>query len=137
MQTSFLRSYADTEGLENYVPQICFMGRSNSGKSSLLNALLKEKAAKISGKPGSTQLMNLFSYKSRFIIDLPGFGYAKISKSKKVTISHMLGNYLQQGIYQAGILLLDCKREPGDYEYYVAKMFRDKHKPLFLALSKM
>jgi GTP-binding protein len=133
----FIKSFSTLDGLFEYQPQMCVIGRSNSGKSSLLNALLEQKTAKTSSKPGSTQLLNLFKYKDRFLVDLPGYGYAKISKSKKLEISRLLGDYLSAGTFQAGVLLLDCNRFPEEFELYIANLFKKAKKPLLLLLTKM
>ena len=71
-----------------YIPEYAFVGRSNVGKSSLINALTNTKGlAKISSKPGKTQLINHFLInKSWFLVDLPGYGYAKISKTKRLEL---------------------------------------------------
>jgi len=137
MTDPFIKSFASSSGLEDYQPQMCVIGRSNSGKSSLLNAMLEQKTAKISSKPGSTQLLNLFGYKDRFLVDLPGYGYAKISKTKKFEISQLLGEYFKTGTFQAGVLLLDCNRLPEEFELYIADLFKQSRKPLMLLLTKV
>ena len=78
------------------LPEICFAGRSNVGKSSLINCLLnKKKLASISNKPGHTKNIFFYNIDASFIlVDLPGYGYAKLSKKKKFLISNLLFNYL-------------------------------------------
>lgn len=77
-------------------PEYAFIGRSNVGKSSLINALCNNNnLAKISGKPGKTQLINHFIIdNSWYLVDLPGIGYAKVSKSKRIEFKRMIENYL-------------------------------------------
>ena len=78
------------------LPEYAFIGRSNVGKSSLINALCNNNnLAKISGKPGKTQLINHFIIdNSWYLVDLPGIGYAKVSKSKRIEFKRMIENYL-------------------------------------------
>lgn len=78
-------------------PEIAFAGRSNVGKSSLLNMLVnRRKLAKVSGSPGKTQTINFYEINDKFrIVDLPGYGYAKVSKSKSSEWGPMIENYLK------------------------------------------
>ncbi|MBU4691198.1 ribosome biogenesis GTP-binding protein YihA/YsxC [Mycoplasma zalophi] len=88
--------------------EILFWGRSNVGKSSLLNSLAQSKIAKVSSTPGRTKLINYFSTNTdKIIVDLPGYGYAKMSQTEQKSISNMIGNYLQdrEYIYSINILI--------------------------------
>jgi GTP-binding protein len=78
------------------LPEYAFIGRSNVGKSSLINAIVERKnLAKTSGKPGKTQLINHFKINNNwFLVDLPGYGYATISKTKRHEFKKMINNYL-------------------------------------------
>ena len=78
------------------LPEYAFIGRSNVGKSSLINAIVdKKNLAKTSGKPGKTQLINHFKINNNwFLVDLPGYGYATISKTKRHEFKKMINNYL-------------------------------------------
>jgi len=78
------------------LPEYAFIGRSNVGKSSLINAIVDRKnLAKTSGKPGKTQLINHFKINNNwFLVDLPGYGYATISKTKRHEFKKMINNYL-------------------------------------------
>ena len=80
------------------IPEYAFIGRSNVGKSSLINALTDhKKLAKTSGKPGKTQLINHFKINdSWFLVDLPGYGYAQVSKSKRKTFQSFIKDYLME-----------------------------------------
>jgi len=76
------------------VPEYAFIGRSNVGKSSLLNALVGQKAARTSNTPGRTQQINLFDWNGVMLADLPGYGYAKASKTDKIKWAERLEKYL-------------------------------------------
>jgi GTP-binding protein len=78
--------------------EFAFIGRSNVGKSSLINMLTGKKAlAKVSNTPGKTQMINYFNIEDKwFLVDLPGYGYARVSKDKKATFSKMILNYLEK-----------------------------------------
>ena len=98
-----------------YIPEYAFVGRSNVGKSSLINALTNTKGlAKTSSKPGKTQLINHFLInKSWFLVDLPGYGYAKISKTKRLEFKKMTHNYLTNRLnLMCLFVLIDCRHKP-------------------------
>lgn len=94
---TFIKSAADKfSWFEHLAQEICLIGRSNVGKSSLINALANQKIAKTSKQPGRTQLINFFyNQQKQVIVDLPGYGFAKISISQKSLISSMLEEYFK------------------------------------------
>ena len=97
LNSSFYCSYGDYHDIPDETTlELAFIGRSNSGKSSLINAIcLKKKIAKISKTPGKTQLINFFNLGSNcFLVDLPGYGFAKVSKSKTKSFSSLISSYL-------------------------------------------
>ena len=83
---------------QNKIPEYAFIGRSNVGKSSLINMLTSRKSlAKTSGKPGKTQLINHFIINNAwYLVDLPGYGYAKVSKSSKRIFQKFITEYFEQ-----------------------------------------
>src|SRR5690554_2039511 len=96
-------------------PEYAFIGRSNVGKSSLINMLLDRKnLAKTSGRPGKTQLINHFLVnKSWFLVDLPGYGYAKVSKSSKKIFQKLITLYFEKRRQLVlAFVLIDCRHEP-------------------------
>lgn len=97
------------------LPEYAFIGRSNVGKSSLINMLVKRKSlAKTSGRPGKTQLINHFLInKNWFLVDLPGYGYARVSKSSKKVFQKFITQYFskRQQLVLA-FVLIDCRHEP-------------------------
>ena len=115
----FIKSVSNIKDLPDTAePEIAFIGRSNVGKSSLINDLCNKKVAHTSSTPGKTQLINFFLINESFyLIDLPGYGYAKTSKSQKKTWSSLLENYLQNSPQlKAIIFLLDIRRTPNEHD---------------------
>ncbi len=109
----FLGSF-DTSNTILYenLPECCFVGRSNVGKSSIINAITKsKKLAKTSKTPGRTQNINLFNISKKInIVDLPGYGYAKISKIKRNQLTNLIESYLmQRSNLKKVFVLIDCK----------------------------
>ncbi|MDW3221253.1 MAG: ribosome biogenesis GTP-binding protein YihA/YsxC [Acidimicrobiales bacterium] len=107
----FLRSYADPDELPHVNAELALMGRSNVGKSSLLNALAQHKGlAKTSKTPGATRLLNAFEVgppdSGRWLMDLPGYGYAKVSKAEQAKWATMLTRYVEEREPLVGVLLL-------------------------------
>ena len=84
----------------------CFFGRSNVGKSSLINALANQTISRTSKHPGRTQLINIFSFNNYRIIDLPGYGYANVSKDKKINIDNMLNDYINHSLTLFAVFLI-------------------------------
>lgn len=84
----------NTIALDDRVVEFCFIGRSNVGKSTLINALANQTIARTSKQPGRTQLINVFDFVDYRIVDLPGYGYAQVSKFKKFEINQMVIDYI-------------------------------------------
>ncbi len=100
---------------QNSIPEYAFIGRSNVGKSSLINMLTnRKKLAKTSGKPGKTQLINHFIInKNWYLVDLPGYGYAKVSKTAKKTFQKFIIDYFnKRKQLVSAFVLIDIRHEP-------------------------
>lgn len=109
------KDWPDTAGL----PEVAIAGRSNVGKSSLINRLVnRRQLARVSNTPGRTQLLNFFSVNEQFVIcDLPGYGFAKVPGKIKEAWAPMIEGYLEgREPLRVLMLLLDCRREPGEWE---------------------
>ena len=105
-------------------PEYAFIGRSNVGKSSLINSLTNIKGlAKTSGKPGKTQLINHFLINEKwYLVDLPGYGYAKISKKRREEFKKMIKTYLKErSNLMCLFVLIDCRHKPQEID----KEFQD------------
>ena len=97
------------------LPEYAFIGRSNVGKSSLINMLTNQKnLAKTSARPGKTQLINHFKINDQwFLVDLPGYGYARVSKTTKKTFQKFITNYFEQRKQLVcAFVLVDIRHEP-------------------------
>lgn len=100
---------------QNTMPEIAFAGKSNVGKSSLINVLMNRKSlARTSAQPGKTQTINFYNINDMlYFVDLPGYGYAKVSQQEKEKWGKMIENYLQQSkVLKAVFLLVDIRHEP-------------------------
>lgn len=116
---------------DNVLPEIAFAGKSNVGKSSLINGLVNRKAlARTSSSPGKTQTINFYNVNREFyFVDLPGYGYASVSKEVKAKWGKMIENYLHKSpMLKAVFLLIDIRHEPSVndvnmYEWILANGF--------------
>ena len=100
---------------QNEMPEIAFAGKSNVGKSSLINALMNRKSlARTSAQPGKTQTINFYNINQElYFVDLPGYGYAKVSREEKEKWGKMVEKYLRQSnVLRAVFLLIDIRHDP-------------------------
>lgn len=121
------------------LPEIAIVGRSNVGKSSLINTLLSRKGlAKTSSTPGRTQLINFFRINHKLIfVDLPGYGYAKVSASVKKNWQPMIEGYLKDRENLKGVvLIMDMRRPPEDEEEMLLDFLSSFSIPSILAITK-
>ena len=119
--------------------EIAFIGRSNVGKSSLINMLTGVKElAKTSQKPGKTQLINHFTIDDRwFLVDLPGYGFAKVSKDKKVKWEKMISEYLTTRANLCGVfVLIDSRLEPQTIDLEFLNWCGEEYVPFIVAFTK-
>ena len=119
--------------------EYAFIGRSNVGKSSLINALVNKKnLAKISGRPGKTQLINHFIInKEWYLVDLPGFGFAKISKSKRAEFHDMISEYLMnRNNLMCLFVLIDSRHKPQPIDQEFMQWLAEKGIPFVIVFTK-
>ncbi|PCH54426.1 MAG: YihA family ribosome biogenesis GTP-binding protein [Flavobacteriaceae bacterium] len=122
------------------LPEYAFIGRSNVGKSSLINMLTnRNKLAKISGRPGKTQLINHFKINNDwFLVDLPGYGYAKISKSIKKTFQSFIKTYfLQREQLVCTFVLVDSRLEPQKIDLEFMSFLGENGIPFSIIFTKI
>lgn len=124
---------------KDLIPEYAFIGRSNVGKSSLINMLTNRKhLAKISGKPGKTQLINHFKINDEwFLVDLPGYGYAKVSKSAKRTFQKFITAYFEkrQQLLSA-FVLIDIRHEPQKIDLDFMEWLGESQIPFSIIFTK-
>lgn len=121
------------------LPEIAVAGRSNVGKSSLLNTLVRRKSfARVSRTPGRTREINFFRVNNGFVlVDLPGYGYAKISREKQAGWRPLIEGYLRRTSQLRGtILLLDIRREPSEDDGAMLDFLAEAEVPTIVALTK-
>lgn len=124
---------------EDAVPEIAFAGRSNVGKSSMINTLIQRKdLVKTSSRPGCTQLINFFLINDDLsFVDLPGYGYAKVSKKIRAAWQPMVETYLSHRPNLLGlVLIIDIRRDPREEERNLAQWLISHHMPFLVVLTK-
>jgi len=136
----FIKSAVKSSHYPEYAfPEVAFAGRSNVGKSSLINILIQRKdMVKTSSKPGCTQLINFFLVNEDLsFVDLPGYGYAKVSKKIRSQWQPMVERYLSERKSLMGLLLLiDIRRDPKKEEFELIKWLESNERPYLIVLTK-
>lgn len=137
---SFLKSAASLTDLPHDTKaHVIFLGRSNVGKSSLLNALTNQKGlAHVSKTPGRTQLINLFDINDAFyFVDLPGYGYAKIPKTMQAEIAERISNYVHEcDRIKLAVLICDAKIGPTKNDLETRNLITDGNIPYIVIANK-
>lgn len=121
------------------LPEIAFVGRSNVGKSSLLNRLVRRRAfARVSRTPGRTREINFFAVNEQFVlVDLPGYGYARVSKTQRAEWRPLMERYLTATQQLRGVvMLLDARRKPSDDDLAMLDFLAEHGIPTLIAVTK-
>lgn len=124
---------------ESSIPEVCFIGRSNVGKSSVINALLgRRNLVKVGKTPGKTRLLNFFNVDEKLVfVDLPGYGYAKVSKSEKKEWSKNIYDYVaKREVLELSFLILDIRRIPSDEDLQMMEIFKHYRRNFIFILNK-
>jgi len=125
---------------ESLFPEIAFVGRSNVGKSSLLNTLVRRKAfARVSNTPGRTREINFFKVNGTFVLaDLPGYGYARISKTRKAAWKPLIEGFLRHSPMLRGVVqLIDARHEPTEDDRHMLNFLAEVGVPTLVVLTKI
>ena len=124
---------------KNRLPEIAFAGKSNVGKSSVINRLLQRKNfARVGDKPGKTVHVNYFAIDRKcYLVDLPGYGFAKVSQSEKERWGRLMEEYFAAGRIDLGVLIVDYRHPPTNNDVTMAKWFLDSGCPFVVVANKM
>ena len=124
----------------NELPEIAFSGRSNVGKSTLLNRLVRRKAiARVSSTPGKTREINFYRVNDAFtLVDLPGYGFARVSKSVRAQWRPLVEGYLTQSEHLRGVVqLVDARHDPSPDDYQMLEFLAELGAPTIVVLTKI
>ena len=137
---SFLISAASTRDFPaTRLPEIAFAGKSNVGKSSVINRLLQRKNfARVGDKPGKTIHVNYFTVDSKcYFVDLPGYGYAKVSQSEKDRWARLMESYFAADRIDLGIMIVDARHAPTNNDITMARWLLDSGCPFVVVANKL
>lgn len=138
--SEFIRSAAQKKDfIHDGRPQITLAGRSNVGKSSVINRLLDRKNfARVGNAPGKTSHVNYFLIDKKFyFVDLPGYGYAKVSKAEKTRWAQLMEDYFGDGQISAGLLIVDARHKPTADDQIMAQWFQEMECPFLVVANKL
>lgn len=139
-KAEFVRSAGTREQfLWDGLPQFAFAGRSNVGKSSVINRLLGRKnLAYVGSSPGKTTQVNCFLVDGKaYLVDLPGYGYAKVSKAEKERWGRLMESYFQEAHITAGVLIVDARHKPTANDLTMHGWFRETGCPEIVVANKL
>lgn len=136
----FLRSAVkESDFPRDGLPQVVFAGKSNVGKSSVINKLLNRKNfARVSAQPGKTIHINYFVIdKQMYLVDLPGYGYARVSKAEQQRWGALMETYFAEGLLTLGIQIVDIRHKPTRDDVTMADWFRASGQPWVVIANKL
>lgn len=139
-KVEFIRSAVKpADFIRDGLPQLAFAGRSNVGKSSVINRLVSRKNfARVGASPGKTSQINYFLLDGRaYLVDLPGYGYAKVSKAERDRWGRLMENYFASGLITLGVMIVDARHKPTADDVTMAGWFYDAECPLVVAANKL
>lgn len=123
----------------NRLPEIAFAGKSNVGKSSVINRLLQRKNfARVGDKPGKTVHVNYFTLDRKcYLVDLPGYGFAKVPQSEKERWGKLMEDYFAANRISLGVLIVDYRHPPTNNDITMANWFKESGCPMVVVANKM
>lgn len=139
-KVEFLISAANPKDFpKERLPEIAFAGKSNVGKSSVINRILQRKNfARVGEKPGKTIHVNYFTIDSKcYFVDLPGYGYAKVSQSEKDRWGKLMENYFAANRIDLGVMIVDARHAPTNNDITMARWFLDSECPFVVVANKL
>ena len=139
-KVDFLISAASPKDFpQKRLPEIAFAGKSNVGKSSVINRILQRKNfARVGDKPGKTIHVNYFTVDSQcYFVDLPGYGFAKVSQKEKERWGKLMEDYFAANRIDLGVLIVDYRHPPTNNDITMARWFLDSNCPFVVVANKM
>ncbi len=140
-RAQFIKSAAaPAQFIRSALPNVVFAGKSNVGKSSVINRLLNRKNfARVGASPGKTVHVNYFLIDDKlYFVDLPGYGYAKVSQSERERWGKLMENFFaQQGLIDLGVMIVDSRHKPTADDVTMAQWFKNSGCKLVLAANKL
>lgn len=135
----FISAASPKDFPKNRLPEIAFAGKSNVGKSSVINRLLQRKNfARVGDKPGKTIHVNYFTLDRKcYLVDLPGYGFAKVSQSEKERWGKLMEDYFAANRIDLGVLIVDYRHPPTNNDVTMARWFLDSGCPFVVIANKM
>lgn len=135
-----LSAASEKQFVRDGMPQLAFAGRSNVGKSSVINRLVNRKNfARVGASPGKTSQINYFKIDGKlYLVDLPGYGYAKVSKTERDRWGKLMENYFQSaGLIHLGVQIVDARHKPTADDVTMRNWFRETGCPLIVVANKL
>lgn len=139
-KADFIKSAASPEQFVNSsVPAVAFAGKSNVGKSSVINRLLNRKNfARVGSAPGKTIHVNYFLIDSKlYLIDLPGYGYARVSQSERDRWGRLMEDFFAAGLFDLGVMIVDARHKPTADDVTMARWFKSTGHPVVVVANKL
>lgn len=137
---SFIKSAASKQDFpDSRMPEIAFAGKSNVGKSSVINRILNRKNfARVGEKPGKTIHVNYFDVDNKcYFVDLPGYGYAKVSQKEKDRWAKLMDSYFESGRIDLGVFIVDSRHAPTNNDITMARWFLESECPFVVVANKL
>lgn len=139
-KAEFIKSVASTsQFINSSIPAVAFAGKSNVGKSSVINRLLNRKNfARVGQSPGKTIHVNYFLIDGKiYLIDLPGYGYAKVSQSERQRWGKLMEDFFAKGLFQLGVMIVDSRHKPTADDITMAEWFKSTGCRLVVVANKL
>ena len=139
-KAEFIKSAASTaQFINSSIPAVAFAGKSNVGKSSVINRLLNRKNfARVGQSPGKTIHVNYFLIDGKiYLIDLPGYGYAKVSQSERQRWGKLMEDFFAKGLFQLGVMIVDARHKPTADDITMAQWFKSTGCRLVVVANKL
>lgn len=139
-RAEFIRSAADpSQFINSPMPMTVFAGKSNVGKSSVINRILNRKNfARVGAEPGKTIHVNYFKIDDRaYFVDLPGYGYAKVSQAERDRWGRLMEEFFAVGSFSFGVMIVDARHKPTADDITMADWFKGSGKPFMVVANKL